>query len=99
MAYLRGEIYVWRDDTGVHIWTAEGAENWRDSGWAEEHGGTAAAGLFLPPAIFDSLVVMRVAELVESGNLADVVSRSLADNGGMSGAEQLARHADRLKTL
>src|SRR5687767_6430699 len=40
MAYLRGDFYVWADDDDrVHIWSHDGADCWRESGWAAEMDG------------------------------------------------------------
>lgn len=93
MSYVRGERYLWRDDERLHVWVADGDDGWRDSGWGETHSGGSAEGVSVPLDIIDDFVVMRLAELLDSGTLDDVVNRAVAryhGNGGCVALEALA---------
>jgi hypothetical protein len=38
MSYIRGDYYVWADDSHVHIWAHDGYDNWDGSVWNEGSG-------------------------------------------------------------
>ena len=105
MAYLRGDNYVWAgDDDRVHIWVADGEDDWAESGWAcdtdgKRHPGLEqAAGVSVPQAVIDLYVVMRFAELVESGELAATIDRALREQPNF-GSEALAERAEKIKAI
>jgi len=100
MSYLRGEYYLWSDDHRVHFWATDGADNWADSGWAEsvaarhaEAGGDEAepgpSGVALPHEVVDDFVLLRLAQLIQEGQVATVIARALARAGGNFGASAL----------
>ncbi len=97
MSYVRGRHYLWRDDEGLHVWVADGDDGWRDSGWGEAHGGGKAAGACVPLDIVDDFVVMRLAELVESGAVDEVVDRAVARYRGNGGCVALEAFAEPIK--
>ena len=93
MAYTRCELYAWEDGERIHIWAENGNDGCLDSIWAENH--VNPAGVALPLKRFDELVVLRHAELVESGKLAKAQRRALKRHGGNGGAEALKQMMDR----
>lgn len=100
MSYLRGDYYFWADGLRMHFWAVDGEDYWADSGWAEmatarhaEAGGDAAApgpsGVGLPHEVVDDFVMLRLAELVQEGQVAAVAARALDRAGGNFGATAL----------
>jgi hypothetical protein len=100
MSYLRGEYYLWSDDRRVHFWAMDGADHWADSGWGEsatarhaEAGDDEAepgpGGVALPHEVVDDFVLLRLAELIQDGQVATVVARALERAGGNFGASAL----------
>jgi hypothetical protein len=98
MSYIRGEHYLWADDTRLHVWVADGEDGWRDSDWAESHGGSKAGGIYLPLDVVDDFVVMRLAQLLESETLRAVVDRAVDRHRGNGGCVGLERLAPRIKS-
>lgn len=108
MSYLRGDYYLWSDDRRVHFWAVDGEDYWADSGWGEramarhaEAGGEEAAGpgpggVGLPHEIADEFAVMRLAELIQEGQVAATVERALARAAGNFGASALGELAPRI---
>ena len=33
MAYMRGDYYLWDDESGLHIWAHDGYDSWDKAGW------------------------------------------------------------------
>lgn len=33
MAYMRGDYYLWDDESGLHIWAYDGYDSWNKTGW------------------------------------------------------------------
>jgi hypothetical protein len=100
MAYMRGDIYLWHDESGLHLWNADGNDGWDDSLWAcsEEDGSRHpgyenASGVSIPQETMDEYVVMRLAELLEAGILEQTVDRAVMNWGRAS----LERNAEALK--
>ena len=102
MSYIRGPNYIWRDDERVHIWVADGHDEWQESGWAEEfqrqvpqpqpeYG--APSGVGLRQDVADLYVVMRFAELVQEKRAGEIIEHAVktyAGNGGCLALVQLA---------
>ena len=106
MPYTLGRQYIWVDDTHVHIWSAEGYDGWDESSWnqgfeAPTDRRSAAfgrpSGVSVRQKVADEYVVMRMAELVASGELSAVMDRALANHGGNSGCQALVEHAPSLR--
>lgn len=103
MSYIRGDYYLWRDDSRVHIWASDGYDDWDDSVWNESSGEATAethpSGVAVPFEVADEFVVMRIAELIEARQLTQVVTRAMEKWKGNGGCYALVRLADRLKQL
>ena len=102
VAYLRGDYYLWADDGArLHIWVHDGADGWDASGWAADMDGARrtdrmrASGVSIPESVLDEYVMMRIAELIELGNVAPTIDRAL--RRGNFGGEALAVRADAIK--
>ena len=104
MAYIRGANYIWHDDERVHVWAADGLDNWQDSGWIEDVQAPETArlvdggpsGVALAQDIADLYVVMRFAELLKQGRVRQIVERAVADSGGNGGCLALRKLATTL---
>jgi hypothetical protein len=98
MAYIRGANYIWHDDERVHVWVADGLDNWQDSGWIEDvqsqspgrAADTGPSGVALSQDAADLYVVMRFAELVKQRRVREMVERAISAYGGNGGC--LALH-------
>lgn len=103
MAYTRGDYYLWSDDSRVHIWVRDGYDGWDDSVWNEGSGGgkgeVQPSGVAVPLQVADEFVVMRVAQLIESRQLTDVVTRTVEKWEGNGGCCALTQLGARLKQL
>ncbi|MEA2722427.1 MAG: hypothetical protein QOH59_198 [Gemmatimonadales bacterium] len=106
MSYILGRQYVWIDASHLHIWSAEGYDGWDESSWAKgfeppSDRRSAAFGLpggvSLRQKVADEYVVMRMAELVATGELGAVMDRALANHGANSGCQALIQHAPSLR--
>jgi len=88
MAYMRGDLYVWRDDEErLHIWSRDAAEDMSEiAGFADA---PKAGGVSLSAAESDALALMLVAELVRSGGLGAAVERTLHAYSGNFGSGAL----------
>lgn len=109
MSYLRGDYYFWVDATDhIHLWARHGYDGWDDSGWATPRKGTASStrqtddsGVAIPCSVMDSFVVMRFAELLESGLVGSAIDRTLSpgNGGGNCGGAALTRQAGALRRV
>ncbi|HUE90355.1 MAG TPA: hypothetical protein VMO26_30085 [Vicinamibacterales bacterium] len=103
MSYMRGPFYVWRDDTSIHIWAADGDDGWRESVWAAHHldnaDGGAPSGTKIPLDTLDERAVMRLAQLIEDGRVAAAINRALERHRGNFGCNALDQLATSLKAL
>jgi hypothetical protein len=104
MAYMRGDTYVWGDEEEIHLWSAGGYDAWDKSIWNHhqllEHGAESeASGAGIPWEVFDQLVVMRMAEILEEGSLKRAIDRAVEYHGGNFGCEALRRRAEDLKRI
>lgn len=102
MSYMRGRYYLWRDDTRLHIWAADGYDGWDDSVWAaapdqnREADGSRASGVSIPMEVIDELVVARIAQMIDEGLVASAIERAAAKHGRNFGCQLLASNAERL---
>jgi hypothetical protein len=101
MAYIRGANYIWHDDERVHVWVADGFDNWQDSGWIEDvqsqtparAADTGPSGVALSQDVADLYVVMRFAELLKQRRVRELVERAVTaygSNGGCLALQELA---------
>ncbi len=106
MSYMLGRQYVWVDETHVHFWSAEGYDGWDESSWVQQFespsGRRSAAfgrpsGVSLRQKVADEYVVMRMAELVSTGDIGAAIDRALAQHGAHRGCQALAAQASFLR--
>ena len=97
MAYLRGDYYLWDDESGLHLWAKDGYDGWDKAGWHEidetadgepvirpEHikdGKVTASGVSIHQDIMDEYVMMRLAEMVSEGKIDAAINRVLDPDG------------------
>ena len=97
MAYMRGDYYLWDDESGLHLWAKDGYDSWDKAGWHEigetiagdpivrpEHvkdGEVTASGVSIHQDIMDEYVMMRVAEMIDEGKVDAVIDRILDPDG------------------
>jgi len=97
MAYMRGDCYLWDDESGLHLWAKDGYDSWDKAGWHEigetiagdpivrpEHvkdGEVTASGVSIHQDIMDEYVMMRVAEMIDEGKVDAVIDRILDPDG------------------
>ena len=107
MSYMHGRIYLWADDSHVHIWSAEGYDGWDESTWVKEFEApndrrSAAfgrpSGVSVRQKVADEYVAMRLAELVATGQFAAVMDRALANHREHPGCQALAKQASFLQS-
>src|SRR5262245_46089434 len=102
MSYMRGANYLWRgEDDRRHLWIDDGFDPWEETGWAEGKviDPRPAAGVAIRQEVMDEYVVMRIAELVESGEAAAAIDRALAQYGGNFGCSALMRSEKALRWM
>lgn len=106
MAYMRGDYYLWSDDTNqLHIWVADGYDGWDDTGWCcgedgnRSKGFEKAGGVCIPENVMDEFVLMRLAELIQDGKVTETIERFLGSEGhkGNFGGALLEKNVDALK--
>jgi hypothetical protein len=93
MAYLRGENYIWGDGERVHLWAADGLDNWQDSVWLEgvrsevreRENQAGPSGVALSRDVADLYVVMRFAELVQERRVREIGERAVSAYGANTG--------------
>lgn len=102
MAYMRGRYYLWSDATHLHLWVADGHDDWDQSGWAagiaDVPKATRPSGVCVPIEVIDELVVMRLAQMIDEDLVNGAIQRALFQHRGNGGCVVLAAHADRLRT-
>ena len=97
MAYMRGDYYLWRDVSGLHLWAYDGYDNWDVAGWHEidespegepifnpahfVNGENTASGVSIHQEVMDEYVMMRVAEMIKEGKIEAAIDRVLDPNG------------------
>jgi hypothetical protein len=111
MAYMRGEYYLWDDESGLHIWAADGYDGWDEASWACEKTGpgeqdyarradrTHASGVSIPQRVADEYVVMRFVEMLIEGAVPDAIDRAVRKYGRRSLVENAERLRAALKNL
>jgi len=94
MAYTRGDPYIWSDGERLHLWSDTGNDGWSEMEAYSEN--SSASGVAIQESKADEFAVMRFAEIVQSGELASVVARTLSLWGGNSGSNALGEIANEL---
>ncbi len=100
MAYMRGDYYLWDDESGLHIWAKDGYDGWDETGWHLDVDDEAtASGVSIHQDIMDEYVMMRVAEMIKEGKIEAAIERILDPDGrgGNGGSRLLTANADTLK--
>lgn len=112
MAYLRGDYYLWSDsDDRLHIWATDGHDGWDDTIWHRDEDGEIderhlkdgvdqASGTSIPHAVMDEYVVMRLAQMLAKGTVAETIDRTLGPEGrggGNIGGQRLKKNAEKIK--
>jgi hypothetical protein len=107
MSYIRGRTYLWVDETHIHFWSAEGYDGWDESSWMQAFQDSSdrrsaafgrPSGVSLRQKVADEYVVMRLAELVATGELGAAMDRALATHAENSGCRVLIELAPSLRT-
>lgn len=103
---MLGRQYVWVDDTHVHFWSAEGYDGWDESSWVQNFEAPSdrrsaafgrPSGVSLRQKVVDEYVVMRMAELVSTGEIVETIDRAIANHGEQSGCRALTAQAGFLR--
>ena len=90
MAYMRGSTYLWHDGSQLHVWVADGYDEWDLSIWGDQTKDTGmASGVALPMTVMDEYVVMRFAQLLQEGRVEEAIARALANHDGNFGCAAL----------
>jgi hypothetical protein len=82
----------------VHIWAANGYDDWDVAGWACDEEGRRhpgreeASGVGLPVHVMDEFVMMRLAEMIHEGLVDQAIDRAQKTGGRL-----LEKDAERLK--
>jgi hypothetical protein len=98
MAYMRGSTYLWHDQTHLHVWVANGYDEWDQSVWGDHVKDTGrASGVSLPVAAMDEYVVMRFAQLLQEGGIEAAIARALAHHEGNFGCAALKECASSIQ--
>lgn len=110
MAYMRGDYYLWDDESGLHIWAYDGYDGWDEAGWhqhdedvfAESHfenGVNKASGVSIHQEVIDEYVMMRLAQMVHEGIVDAAIDRCTdpEGRGGNIGGMTLTANAEKLK--
>ena len=109
MAYMRGDYYLWDDESGLHVWACDGYDGWDQTGWhlvggGEDdaagpkylkHGKNTASGVSIHQEIMDEYVMMRLAEMIQEGSTDAAVDRALGHKGN-GGCRVLGANAEAL---
>ena len=99
MSYTRGDNSLWSGGERVHLWIADGEDNWAECVWNEGNPHPRPGGVAVAQDVMDEYVVMRFAELVRDKQVGPAVERALARHTGNGGCGALATLAERLKQL
>lgn len=106
MSYMLGRQYVWTDDTHVHFWSAEGYDGWDESSWVQQFEAPSdrrsaafgrPSGVSLRQKVADEYVVMRMAQLVSTGEIGAAIDRAIASHGAHKGCQALTSLASFLR--
>lgn len=106
MAYLRGECYIWNDESGFHFWAKDGYDGWDEADWATDATGEKraegyenASGVSIHEETMDAFVMMRLAQLIYEGKVQTAIDRASNELGGNIGSMMLKRNASKLKEV
>ena len=103
---MLGRQYVWVDDTHIHFWSAEGYDGWDESSWVQSFEAPSdrrsaafgrPSGVSLRQKVVDEFVVMRMAELVRTGEIGATIDRAIAKHGEQTGCQALVSQAGFLR--
>ena len=113
MSYMRGDYYLWDDESGLHLWAYDGYDGWDEAGWHREDDGdqypvkswhlkegrNSASGVSIHQEIMDEYVMMRLAEMIQEGTITAAIDRAVdhKGRGGNFGGRVLEANADTLK--
>ena len=113
MAYMRGDYYLWADESGLHLWAHDGYDGWDEAGWhrleaGEEDvvkpthlkdGENNASGVSIHQEVMDEYVMMRLAQMVYEGKVSTAIDRAIhpEGRGGNVGGMMLVANASALK--
>jgi hypothetical protein len=110
MAYMRGDYYLWHDQSGLHLWAYDGYDGWDVAGWHEqdegvfaeshfENGVNKASGVSIHQEVMDEYVMMRLAQMVYEGVVDAAIDRCSdpEGRGGNFGGMMLRANAEKLK--
>jgi hypothetical protein len=97
MAYIRGAHYIWDDGERVHVWAADGFDQWNDSVWfdgvrreaSEREDKAEPSGVAVSLDVADLYVVMRFAELAQQRRVREIVDRAVSTHGENTGCQAL----------
>ena len=97
MAYMRGDYYLWDDESGLHLWAKDGYDGWDIAGWHEVdetaegepiiapahlvNGENTASGVSIHQEIMDEYVMMRLAQMIYEGKVNATIDRAVAPDG------------------
>jgi hypothetical protein len=100
---MRGKYYLWKDDSLMHIWARDGYDYWDESSWhqdnKQESSDIQSSGVALPHEVIDEFVVMRFAQLIETGRLTPAITRARKKWQKNVGCDALTRIADHLTRI
>lgn len=96
MAYMRGENYIWSDGDLLHIWAADGYDGWDESGWHKDEEGeiepthirqgeVIASGVSVSQEVMDEYVLMRLAQLIYTGEFEECLNRIITSEQNVGG--------------
>ena len=113
MAYMRGDYYLWTDESGLHLWAHDGYDNWDETSWHRmddgkdypiepthlKDGENNASGVSIHQEVMDEYVMMRLAQMVYEGTVDAAINRATdpEGRGGNVGGRMLAANTDTLK--
>ena len=94
---MRGDYYLWHDESGLHIWAKDGYDGWDIAGWHEidesaegepilnpDHfvnGENTASGVSIHQEIMDEYAMMRLAQMVHEGLVEAAIDRCTDPEG------------------
>lgn len=106
MSYMRGNNYLWSDGEYMHLWLADGYDGWDESSWNTGANGeprdfglgedSKPSGIKIPEKILNEFVMMRLAEMLHEGVVAETIDRAIQH--GNFGGMLLKKNAMKLKT-
>ena len=95
MAYIKGSTYIWSDGEHLHLWSETGLDHWQSMEAYQNK--PNASGVQISEESIDEFAVMRFAELVKLGTVANVIDRALSHEN--FGGQALLELAQELKAI